>query len=141
MDQFRWPGYFIVVFAVVLAVVTLAGFREKTYDVRRKGGSINCRSLPIPLYVSSSGIVIVNFQYTWPFFKFPSQLVAFFLTIYNSQSVVFLIFAFFVVNWYFAVFETLLNPILSDNFGFDVQYNSYAFFGTLVFFPTGMLIL
>lgn len=49
--------------------------------------------------------------------------------------------AFFVINWYFAVFETLLNPILGDNFGFDVDFNSYAFVGTLIFFAAGTFVL
>ena len=52
-----------------------------------------------------------------------------------------LVAAFFVINWYFAVFETLLNPILADNFGFDVEYDSYAFFGTLTFFSSGVFLL
>jgi hypothetical protein len=49
--------------------------------------------------------------------------------------------AFFVINCYFAVLETLVNPVLSDNFGFDVEYDSYAFFGALIFFGSGMFIL
>ena len=52
-----------------------------------------------------------------------------------------LVAAFFVINWYFAAFETLLNPILADNFGFDVEYDSYAFLGTLVFFASGLFVL
>lgn len=39
------------------------------------------------------------------------------------------------------MFETLLNPVLADNFGFDVEYDSYAFVGTLMFFTAGMLLL
>ena len=49
--------------------------------------------------------------------------------------------AFFVINWYFAVLETLVNPVLADSFGFDVEYDSYAFVGTLIFFGSGMFIL
>ena len=52
-----------------------------------------------------------------------------------------LVAAFFVINWYFAVFETLLNPVLADNFGFDVEYDSYAFFGVLAFFSSGLFVL
>lgn len=54
IDQFRWPGYFAVVHALVLGVVTLVGFREKKDDIRRGTASIKCRDIPIPIYVSSN---------------------------------------------------------------------------------------
>ena len=57
------------------------------------------------------------------------------------QTLACLIGAFFVINWYFAVVETLLNPVLGDNFGFDVLFNSYAFVGTLLFFTSGAFVL
>ena len=63
------------------------------------------------------------------------------LTKHALKTVACLVAAFFVINWYFAVFETLLNPILADNFGFDVEYDSYAFFGTLIFFASGLFCL
>ena len=49
-----------------------------------------------------------------------------------QQTIIYLIVAFFVINWYFAVLETLENPILSDNFGFSIEYNSYVFLATLI---------
>ena len=58
-----------------------------------------------------------------------------------QKTVACLMAAFFFVNWYFAVYETLLNPVLADNFGFDVEYDSYAVFGTLVFFSCGTFML
>ena len=54
IDQFRWPGYFILLHAVVLGVVTVLGFREKKEDLCRESRSIRLRDIPIPLYVSSS---------------------------------------------------------------------------------------
>ena len=54
IDQFRWPGYFMLFYAMVLAGATLLGFREKKEDVRREGGSIKLRGIPIPFYVSFS---------------------------------------------------------------------------------------
>ena len=52
-----------------------------------------------------------------------------------------LVAAYFVISWYFSVFETLLNPVLGDNFGFDVEYDSYAFLGTTTLMCSGMFIL
>ena len=60
IDQFRWPGYFMLVHAMVLAVTTLLGFREKNEDIRREGGSIKLRGIPIPFYVSSSLMQLLN---------------------------------------------------------------------------------
>ena len=52
IDQFRWPGYFVIVIAFCLGVATLVGFREKKGDLHRGCASINYRDIPIPMYVS-----------------------------------------------------------------------------------------
>lgn len=54
IDQFRWPGYFILLHAVLLCVITLLGFREKKGDIQRAGHAITFRGIPIPFYVSSN---------------------------------------------------------------------------------------
>ena len=35
----------------------------------------------------------------------------------------------------------LTNPVLGDNFGLDVKYDSYVFVGSLVFSAAGALLL
>ena len=52
IDQFRWPGYLILLHAVVLAVVVVLLFQEKKEDLYRGGGSCSLRKTPIPIYVS-----------------------------------------------------------------------------------------
>ena len=52
IDQFRWPGYFTIIFSILLGVVTMVLFREKRGDVQKKGGPVLLKTLPIPLYVS-----------------------------------------------------------------------------------------
>lgn len=54
IDQFRWPGHFTVLHAVVLAVITLLGFREKKEDLQRDGQAVTFRGFPIPFYVSAN---------------------------------------------------------------------------------------
>ena len=64
IDQFRWPGYFTIVYALLLGIVTMVGLRERRGDVQKKGGPLLPRRLPIPLYVSthlfSSKIIAVS---------------------------------------------------------------------------------
>ena len=74
-------------------------------------------------------------------FRYGYRRVANSLTRSALKTLACLVAAFFVINWYFAVFETLLNPILADNFGFDVEYDSYAYVGTLFFLSSGTFIL
>ena len=57
------------------------------------------------------------------------------------QCIVFMIVAFFVINCMFAAVETLLNPILSDNFGMEVAWISYMFLASLSFFPLAVLTM
>jgi MFS family permease len=52
IDQFRWPGYFSIIYSFLLGVVTMVLFREKRGDVQKKGGPVLPKTLPIPLYVS-----------------------------------------------------------------------------------------
>ena len=52
IDQFRWPGYLTIVYALLLGIVTMVGLRERRGDVQ-KGGPLLPRHLPIPLYVST----------------------------------------------------------------------------------------
>ena len=54
IDQFRWPGYFNIIYSFLLGVVTMVWFREKRGDVQKKGGPVLPKHLPIPLYVSLS---------------------------------------------------------------------------------------
>ena len=54
IDQFRWPGYFTIIYSFLLGVVTMVWFREKRGDVQKKGGPVLPKHLPIPLYVSLS---------------------------------------------------------------------------------------
>ena len=48
------------------------------------------------------------------------------------QTITFYFFAFFLGNSYFIVLESLQNPVLGDNFGLSIKYNSYVFLGTVV---------
>ena len=50
---------------------------------------------------------------------------------------VFLIFSYFIVNLYLGIAVALTNPVLGDNFGLDVKYDSYVFVGSLGFFAAG----
>lgn len=52
LDQFRWPGYWIVMHSVVLAVVVLVLFRERWTDTIRGGRRCGINNLPVPAYVS-----------------------------------------------------------------------------------------
>jgi len=55
LDQFRWPGYYLMIHAAVLAVLVLALFREKRTDLNRGKGNCTVRNLhlAVPMYVSS----------------------------------------------------------------------------------------
>ena len=53
VDQFRWPGYFTIIYSFLLGLATMVLFREKRGDVQKKGGPVLPKNLPIPLYVSS----------------------------------------------------------------------------------------
>ena len=59
----------------------------------------------------------------------------------SEQTLGCLVVAFFVVNWYFGMSEALTNPVLGDNFGFDVEYDSYVFVGSLTFFGTANIVV
>jgi MFS family permease len=52
IDQFRWLGYFTIIYSFLLGVVTMVLFKEKRGDVQKKGGPVLLKTLPIPLYVS-----------------------------------------------------------------------------------------
>ena len=55
LDQFRWPGYYFMIHAAVLAVLVLVLFREKRTDLNRGVGNCTIRKLhmAVPVYVSS----------------------------------------------------------------------------------------
>jgi len=55
LDQFRWPGYYLMIHAALLAVLVLALFREKRTDLNRGKGNCTVRKLPlsVPTYISS----------------------------------------------------------------------------------------
>ena len=57
------------------------------------------------------------------------------------QCVIYLTVAFFVINSIFSVIEALLNPILSSNFGLNIEYISYVFTSTVSLFSIATAIM
>lgn len=51
------------------------------------------------------------------------------IKLYGSTQVVTFVATFVIAGFNLAVVETLLNPILSDMFGLDVESTSYIIFG------------
>ena len=52
LDQFRWPGYWLICHSAVLAVLMLLLFREKKSDLTRGKFFSPTKKLPVPVYVS-----------------------------------------------------------------------------------------
>ena len=54
LDQFRWPGYFLIISSAILAVIVLVCMREKWSDFARDDKYCHCslNKIPVPLYVS-----------------------------------------------------------------------------------------
>ena len=52
LDQFRWPGYWLIFHSAVVAILMLLLFREKKSDLTRGSFFSSTKNLPVPVYVS-----------------------------------------------------------------------------------------
>ena len=52
LDQFRWPGWFLLVVTAIIFVWTLVCFCEEWDDINRQKEQCGIQDRRIPLYVS-----------------------------------------------------------------------------------------
>ncbi len=58
----------------------------------------------------------------------------------TTQTIAYLVGAFFSVNWLYSVLDTLENPILGDNFGLTIKYTSYVFAAIVILIVASMIM-